>query len=106
SGGRATGRIAAPVMAAEEKAAWCADFATKRDISLSSCWGYADSYYDLPFLAALGHPVAVNPDRKLRAAALGRQWPIISFDKFRESAAVAADEPTLDLSRGTIDGAS
>lgn len=106
SGGRATGRIAAPVMAAEEKAAWCADFATKRDISLSSCWGYADSYYDLPFLAALGHPVAVNPDRKLRAAALGRQWPIISFDKFRESVAVAADEPTLDLSRGTIDGAS
>jgi hypothetical protein len=25
--------------------------------------------------------VAVNPDRRLRAAALSRQWPVIHFEK-------------------------
>ena len=81
SRGRATGRLAEPVMAGDEKAAWCADYAAARDIDLADCWGYADSHYDTAFLAALGHPVAVNPDRRLRAAALSRQWPVIHFER-------------------------
>jgi alcohol-forming fatty acyl-CoA reductase len=79
SGGLATGRLHAPVMAGEDKAEWCEAYAASRRVSLSSCWGYADSYYDLPFLAAVGHPVAVNPDRRLAAAARSRHWPIMSF---------------------------
>src|SRR6266436_3128347 len=78
--GRATGRLAEPVMAGDEKTVWCADYANARDIDLADCWGYADSHYDTAFLAALGHPVAVNPDRRLRAAALSRQWPVIHFE--------------------------
>jgi HAD superfamily hydrolase (TIGR01490 family) len=77
--GRATGRLHAPVMAGDEKARWCATYSAKHALDLANCWGYADSYYDLPFLAALGHPVAVNPDRRLRATALSRQWPILHF---------------------------
>ncbi len=77
----ATGRLLEPVMAGEEKATWCANYAAKQGIDLDACWGYADSYYDLPFLTALGHPVAVNPDRRLEAAAHNRQWPIIRFTK-------------------------
>jgi len=108
SRGRATGRIAPPVMAAEEKAAWCAEFAAAHDLSLAACWGYADSYYDLPFLAALGHPIAVNPDRKLRAAALGRNWPIVNFEHSRDtnSGAAPGGARSLDISGGTIDGAT
>src|SRR6266436_4457261 len=78
--GRATGRLAEPVMAGDEKAVWCSDYANARNIDLADCWGYADSHYDTAFLAALGHPVAVNPDRRLRAAALSRQWPVIHFE--------------------------
>jgi HAD superfamily hydrolase (TIGR01490 family) len=81
SGGLATGRLHAPVMAGEDKAEWCEAYAASRGLSLDSCWGYADSYYDLPFLAAVGHAVAVNPDRRLTAAARSRQWPIMSFAK-------------------------
>ncbi len=77
--GRATGRLQPPVMAGDEKARWCAEYATARQIDLTNCWGYADSYYDLPFLAALGHPVAVNPDRRLSATAMSRKWPIVHF---------------------------
>jgi len=90
SRGRATGRLAEPVMAGDEKAAWCEEYAAARDIDLADCWGYADSHYDTGFLAALGHPVAVNPDRRLRAAALSRQWPVIHFEK-------AADSPPLEV---------
>jgi HAD superfamily hydrolase (TIGR01490 family) len=78
--GRATGRLLTPIMAGDEKARWCADYATVRQVDLRRCWGYADSYYDLPFLAALGHPVAVNPDRRLRVTAASRQWPIVQFN--------------------------
>src|SRR5271166_5970526 len=80
SRGRATGRLAEPVMAGDEKAVWCEDYAAARGIELADCWGYADSHYDTAFLAALGHPVAVNPDRRLRAAALSRQWPMLRFE--------------------------
>src|ERR1700688_1950849 len=83
SRGRATGRLAEPVMAGDEKAVWCAAYATAQDIDLADCWGYADSHYDTAFLAALGHPVAVNPDRRLRAAATNRQWPVIRFEKYQ-----------------------
>jgi alcohol-forming fatty acyl-CoA reductase len=91
SRGLATGRLREPVMAADEKAAWCAEYAEARNLDLRACWAYADSFYDLPVLAAVGHPVAVNPDRRLRAAAMSRQWPIIHFVLPRESA-VDSDE--------------
>ena len=82
-GGRATGRLAEPIMAGEEKARWCERFAEERKLDLAASWGYADSYYDLPFLAAIGHPVAVNPDRKLSRTAASRHWPVVHFDPSR-----------------------
>jgi fatty acyl-CoA reductase len=81
SRGHATGRLREPVMAGDHKAAWCETYAKAKGLDLQASWGYADSYYDLPFLAAVGHPVAVNPDRRLRATATSRQWPIVRFTK-------------------------
>jgi HAD superfamily hydrolase (TIGR01490 family) len=81
SRGNATGRLREPVMAGDHKATWCASYAAANGFDLDACWGYADSYYDLPFLAGLGHPVAVNPDRRLDATARSRQWPIVRFAK-------------------------
>ncbi|MGO9062875.1 MAG: HAD family hydrolase [Candidatus Binataceae bacterium] len=82
----ASGRLREPIMAGEEKARWCEEFAGRQGLRLKDCWGYADSYYDLPFLTALGHPVAVNPDRRLEATARDRQWPIIRFAGVRAAA--------------------
>jgi len=94
-GGRATGRLAEPVMAAEEKAAWCASFAAARNFDLGACWAYADSHYDLPFLAAVGHPVAVNPSSRLRAAARGRQWPILHFARNDDAESAGFDDDSV-----------
>lgn len=38
---------------------------------------YSDSINDLPLLAAVGRPVAVDPDAQLQAAAEQRGWPVL-----------------------------
>jgi HAD superfamily hydrolase (TIGR01490 family) len=48
-------------------------------IDLDGSWAYSDSYTDLPMLEAVGHPVAVNPDRVLARLARERQWEIKNF---------------------------
>ncbi|MCK4543305.1 MAG: HAD-IB family hydrolase [Spirochaetales bacterium] len=40
---------------------------------------YSDSFHDLPLLEAIGTPVAVNPDIRLRKAAKKRDWTILRF---------------------------
>ncbi|MFV1989440.1 MAG: HAD-IB family hydrolase [Acidimicrobiales bacterium] len=49
-------------------------------ISLRSSYAYSDSYYDVPLLARVGHPVAVNPDIRLEALARLRGWEVRWFD--------------------------
>ena len=41
---------------------------------------YSDSVSDLPLLAAAGRPAAVNPDRRLRRAAMEAGWPVLRID--------------------------
>ncbi len=89
SRGRATGRLLEPIMATAEKATWCEQYAAAHGMKLADCWGYADSHYDLPFLTALGHPVAVNPDKRLHATAMSRQWPTIHLEKNRNGNIIA-----------------
>ena len=73
--GRYTGKIefyaagAAKVEAVQEMAA-------TRGYDLAESYAYSDSVTDLPLLAAVGHPTAVNPDRALRRVALERGWPV------------------------------
>jgi alcohol-forming fatty acyl-CoA reductase len=107
SRGLATGRLREPVMAGEAKAAWCNAYAVENSVDLGACWGYADSRYDLPFLTALGHPVAVNPDRRLRAIAQSRQWPVLRFDKaMKRRAEGIARSAAGDLTEDQFDGAA
>ena len=56
-----------------------AEVAASREIELEASSGYSDSASDVPFLEALGRPVAVNPDRVLRRYAGDRGWPIVRW---------------------------
>src|SRR5687767_11376806 len=47
--------------------------------SYDESWFYSDSLNDLPLLAQVTHPVAVDPDETLRAHAALHGWPIISL---------------------------
>jgi HAD superfamily hydrolase (TIGR01490 family) len=64
---------------AENKAACVRELAESRGYELAACTAYSDSHTDIPFLEAVGHAVAVNPDRGLRRAAAARGWPVLEF---------------------------
>ena len=49
------------------------------EVSLADSWFYSDSHNDLPLLTRVTHPVAVNPDAKLKAHAEEHHWNIISL---------------------------
>lgn len=42
---------------------------------------YSDSVNDLPLLGAVGQPVAVDPDARLRAHAQAAHWPILQLNR-------------------------
>jgi len=71
-----TGR-ALRALHAEEKARCLREL----DYELEASTAYSDSHTDLPFLEAVGHPVAVNPDRALRRIAAERRWPVLEFGR-------------------------
>lgn len=50
-------------------------WADRHDIDLAESWAYSDSVFDSPLLGAVGHPVVVNPDPRMRLMALVRRWP-------------------------------
>ncbi|CAN5204363.1 HAD-IB family hydrolase [soil metagenome] len=78
--GRYTGEIAFYCYA-EAKAVAIRDIAARRGYDLGDCYAYSDSISDVPMLAAVGHPTAVNPDRALRRVALERSWPVLTFSR-------------------------
>ena len=71
-----TGR-ALRALHAEEKARCLREL----DYDLEASTAYSDSHTDLPFLEAVGHPVAVNPDRALRRIAAERRWLVLEFGR-------------------------
>ena len=81
--GTFTGELSGSPVAGDARARMLASFARKRNVDLSRSYAYADAISDLPMLEAVGHPIAVNPDRRLRAAAEGRGWQIRDWGKDR-----------------------
>lgn len=53
--------------------------ADSHGIDLAASYAYSDSYTDVPMLEAVGHPVAVNPDRVLHRLARDRDWDVRQF---------------------------
>ena len=73
----ATGKLLRPVVAGPEKARLVREHARAQGHDLDECFAYSDSYSDVPMLSVVGHPAAVNPDRKLSYLANAYHWPII-----------------------------
>ena len=76
--GRYTGRSVRSLHG-EAKATAVRELAGGDGIDLAASTAYSDSYTDLPFLEAVGRPVAVNPDRELRRLAVERGWTVLEF---------------------------
>ena len=74
--GRFTGRVRLPPCYGAHKVDYAQAFAARHEGDLAGAYFYSDSLSDLPLLEAVGHPVAVNPDPRLKRLAGVRGWQI------------------------------
>jgi HAD superfamily hydrolase (TIGR01490 family) len=74
-----TGELVPPVCFGEGKIVWAERFAAEHGVDLAASYFYTDSITDLPLMEVVAHPVAVNPDPRLRRLAGLQGWPIEMF---------------------------
>lgn len=74
--GRLLGTYERPMCYGAGKVIHARQWAKDNEVDLSQSYFYTDSFSDLPMLEIVGHPRVVNPDPRLRRAALQKQWPI------------------------------
>lgn len=55
-------------------------FAEENNVKLRKSFFYSNGSEDIPLLDAVGHPVAIAPDDKLKKAAHRRGWPVHDFE--------------------------
>jgi HAD superfamily hydrolase (TIGR01490 family) len=96
--GMYTGRLVGDILHGAAKAVAVRELADAEGLDLKRCWAYSDSYNDIPLLTLVGHPVAINPDSKLRRHARDNNWPVYDFRSGRRAA-------TLGLKAATAGGA-
>jgi HAD superfamily hydrolase (TIGR01490 family) len=95
-----TGRPAGPFTYREGKAEAIRQIAEKEGIDLAASYAYSDSESDLPMLRAVGHPVAVNPDKALEREAREQGWRIMRFEHLGRRLKWGAAAATLALIGG------
>jgi len=77
--GHFTGKVLSPACYGAGKVILTHNYATTHGLDLAHSYFYSDNHRDLPLLEAVGHPVAVNPSRKLARIAAVRGWPVERF---------------------------
>lgn len=77
SAGRLVGELDGAIVHGEAKVVSVLEVAAEHDLDLERSWAYSDSANDIPMLSTVGNPVAVNPDRALRAYARTHGWRIL-----------------------------
>jgi len=77
--GQYSGRLCGDILHGPAKADAMRALAAREGYRLALCHAYSDSANDLPMLTAVGHPHAVNPDRKLRNHARSCGWPMVDY---------------------------
>lgn len=82
-----TGRVADGICFGAGKLAYAQRAVERSGASLRDSIFYTDSFSDLPVLEAVGTPVAVNPDLRLRRTALRRGWAVADWGVPRARAA-------------------
>jgi HAD superfamily hydrolase (TIGR01490 family) len=77
--GRYTGHFEGTPCFQEGKVKRLDEWMAESGQDLQGSWFYSDSHNDLPLLAKVSHPVAVDPDATLARIALENGWPVLSF---------------------------
>lgn len=98
-----TGRLVGAPLHGPAKVEAVRALAAREGLDLEACSAYSDSANDVPLLELVGHPCAINPDRRLRAHARREGWRVRDFRTGRKAARIAV--PTAAV-LGAVAGAS
>ena len=79
--GRLTGHLVDGPLSGDRKVQAAREISAALGVDMGRSYAYADSYADHELLESVGHPVAVNPDRRLRALARKRGWPVRNWNR-------------------------
>jgi HAD superfamily hydrolase (TIGR01490 family) len=90
-----TGRLIGEPLHGEAKAEAVRALAEREGLDLSRCAAYSDSAHDIPMLSLVGHPVAVNPDARLRAHARAHGWQVRDYRRGRRAARIGLPVATV-----------
>ncbi len=77
--GICTGRPSGRLCFGREKVERLREYCEKNNSRVEDAWYYGDSISDLPVLQIAGHPVCVNPDKKLLKAAREYNWKVFTW---------------------------
>lgn len=83
-----TGNLVGDMLHGPAKEVAIRELAAAHGLDLSKCYAYSDSANDLPMLGAVGHPVAINPDSRLREHARAQNWEIRDYRTGRKAARI------------------
>ncbi|GAB3272942.1 HAD-IB family hydrolase [Kineosporia babensis] len=103
--GRYTGQLVGAPMHGEAKADAVAALAQREGLSLRRCAAYSDSANDIPLLSLVGHPVAINPDGRLRAHARANGWQVHDYRTTRRAAKIGLPAAGAGVLAGFAAGA-
>ena len=76
-GGILTGHTSGKLVYGLEKKVRLLAFCSDNGIDPLKAWYYGDSFTDKYVMEAVGHPVAVSPDKRLLRIAKRKHWPIL-----------------------------
>jgi HAD superfamily hydrolase (TIGR01490 family) len=79
--GQLTGRPRGNFCYGKEKLIRLKKYCEKNNSNLQDAWYYGDAFADLPALSIVGHPVCINPERKLEKIAKKKGWKIYYWKK-------------------------
>jgi putative phosphoserine phosphatase/1-acylglycerol-3-phosphate O-acyltransferase len=71
-----TGKPKGNLCYGNEKLVRLREYCKKNNTPVADAWYYGDALVDQPPLSIVGHPVCVNPDKKLRRIAKENNWKI------------------------------
>lgn len=80
-----TGRLRGELLHGIAKGEAVRSLAHAHGLDLARCFAYSDSYNDLPMLSLVGHPCAINPDRRLLEHAQQNDWQVRDYRSGRKA---------------------
>lgn len=78
--GLITGRTSGPALWRQGKADAVLALASEHEYDMEASFAYSNGNEDIPFLSAVGNPLAVSPEDGLRAHAVKTGWPVLDCE--------------------------